>query len=328
MTQPLRFGILGAAGITPAALIDPAAKRDDVELAAVAARDRDRAAAFAETHGISTVHGSYADVIADESIGAIYLPLPISHHAEWAIAALKAGKHLLVEKAFTNNATEARAVAEVAAASGKVCMEAFHNRYHALHAMVKELLPRIGSLTRADAVFSIDFQAGAEDIRFRYETGGGATMDLGCYPVHFLRTILDLEPSVISATHVPADNDPRVDESLTAECLFGDIPSTIHSSLRSAEQAQYAEFTGEKGTLRVDAYIHPHFGNRIQLRLGDDLQELSVPREPTTYEAQLEAFVSATHGADTNLTGPEDSVATMKVLDAMYEAAGLTPRGV
>lgn len=328
MTQPLRFGILGAAAITPAALINPAAQRDDVELAAVAARDGGRAAAFAETHHITTVHETYADVIADDSIEAIYLPLPISHHAEWAIAALEAGKHLLVEKAFTNNTTEARAVAEVAAASGKVCMEAFHNRYHALHATVKELLPQIGRLTRADAVFNIDLQAGAEDIRFRYETGGGATMDLGCYPVHFLRTILDLEPSVISATHVPAENDPRVDESLTAECLFGDIPSTIHSSLRSAEPAQYAEFTGENGKLRVDAYIHPHFGNRIQLTVDGEARELSVPREPTTYEAQLGAFVAAVRGADTNLTGPEDSVATMKVLDAMYEAAGLTPRGV
>lgn len=325
MTPRLRIGILGAAGIAPKALITPAAERPDVEIAAVAARNRDRAVAFAETHGIATVHETYDDVLADESLEAIYIPLPISHHAEWAIKTLQAGKHLLLEKAFTNNVAEARAVAGVAELSGKVCMEAFHNRYHRLHAMAKELLPRIGRITRADADFLIDLGR-TDDIRYRYETGGGATMDLGCYPVHYLRTLLEIEPTVVSATYEPAE-DPRVDESLSAECLFGEIPSTIISSLKSQNVSQTVEFTGEHGSLRVEGYVHPQKGNRIQLTVGGVTEEFSAPEQPTSYAAQLAAFVAAIREGGPNLTNPDDSVATMKVLDAMYEAAGLTVRG-
>ncbi|MEO7556607.1 MAG: Gfo/Idh/MocA family oxidoreductase, partial [Acidimicrobiales bacterium] len=92
---PLRIGVLGAARIAPAALLKPARRVDEVEVAAVAARDRSKAQAFADKHGIPTVHGSYDELIADPGIDAIYNPLPNGLHGRWTIAALEAGKHVL-----------------------------------------------------------------------------------------------------------------------------------------------------------------------------------------------------------------------------------------
>lgn len=325
MSQPLRIGILGAAGIAPTALITPAAGNPDVEVAAIAARDTTRAREFAEEHGIATVHTTYADVVADDSLDAIYVPLPNSHHQHWAIETLRAGKHLLLEKPFTNNTQEAIQVAEVAGESGKVCMEAFHNRYHPIVEMVIDMLPRLGRLERVESAFNINLPQ-SDNIRYLFATGGGATMDLGCYPVHLLRSVLGSEPTVVSATHRPAP-DPRVDEALTAKLVFGDVAATVTSSLLEEVTEQSAIFTGSDGTLRVDGFVHPQNGNQLVLETAAGRKEFTAPTSPTSYEAQLAAFVAAIRHGGPILTGPEDSVATMRVLDAMYLAAGLPLRG-
>ncbi|MEO5919808.1 MAG: Gfo/Idh/MocA family oxidoreductase, partial [Pseudolysinimonas sp.] len=126
----LRIGVLGAARITRDALIRPASEVDDVEVVAIAARDADRAAEAARKHGIPNVHDSYQALLADESIDAVYIPLPNGLHGRWTVAAIEAGKHVLCEKPFTANADEARAVAKVADASGLVVAEAHHSTHH------------------------------------------------------------------------------------------------------------------------------------------------------------------------------------------------------
>src|SRR5262245_15391790 len=107
----LRIGLLGAARITPGAIVKPARDAADVEVVAIAARDRTLADAFAAKHGVPRVFDSYAALLADPDIDAIYNPLPNGLHAEWTIAALDAGKHVLCEKPFTANAMEAEQVA-------------------------------------------------------------------------------------------------------------------------------------------------------------------------------------------------------------------------
>ena len=126
----LRIATLGAARITPAALVKPAREVDGVEVVAVAARDRGRAEKFAAKHGIPRVLDSYDAVVTDPEIDAIYNPLPNGLHGVWTERALAAGKHVLCEKPFTANAEEAQSVADAAAATDRVVMEAFHYRYH------------------------------------------------------------------------------------------------------------------------------------------------------------------------------------------------------
>ena len=110
----LRIGVIGAAKIAPMALVKPAGQVPGVTVAAVAARDPHRAASFAAKHKIRTVHSSYDELLADDTIDAVYNPLPNALHAEWTLKALAAGKHVLCEKPFTSNEAEAREVAEAA----------------------------------------------------------------------------------------------------------------------------------------------------------------------------------------------------------------------
>src|SRR5215212_2503761 len=136
----VRLGVLGAARIAPAAVVKPARNSAEAEVVGIAARDRARADAFATKHGIPRVFDTYADLLADPDIDAIYNPLPNGLHAQWTIAALEAGKHVLCEKPFTANAKEAEDVAAVATRTGLVVMEAFHYRYHPLAARMLEIV--------------------------------------------------------------------------------------------------------------------------------------------------------------------------------------------
>ena len=196
----LRIGILGAARITPSALIKPAQKSDEVVVAAVAARNVSRAQAFAAKHGIARVHDSYEALIADPDLDAIYNPLPIALHGKWTRAAIAAGKHVLCEKPFTANADEAREVAELAAKSGRVVMEAFHYRYHPCASRVEEIIAsgELGKLERVEAHWCF-WMPKFSDIRYNYSLAGGALMDLGCYAVDMVRRFGGSTPEVVSA---------------------------------------------------------------------------------------------------------------------------------
>ena len=137
--EPLRIGVLGAARISELSIIGPAAATG-TRLVAVAARDRARAETFAEAHGIERVHESYADVIADPEVEAIYNPLANSLHAPWNKAAILAGKHVLTEKPFASNATEAAEVRDLARGRSLVLFEGFHYLYHPLMQRLMSLL--------------------------------------------------------------------------------------------------------------------------------------------------------------------------------------------
>ncbi len=187
--KPLRLGVLGAARIAPAAVIKPARDNAEVVVAAVAARDVGRARAFAAKHGIARVHDSYQALIDDPEVDAVYNPLPNGLHGKWTRAALDAGKHVLCEKPFTANAAEATEIADAAAKSDRVVMEAFHYRYHPLALRTEQIIASgaLGKLQRVEATLCFPLPV-FSDIRYSYPLAGGALMDAGCYAVHMVRT--------------------------------------------------------------------------------------------------------------------------------------------
>ncbi|HMC38089.1 MAG TPA: Gfo/Idh/MocA family oxidoreductase, partial [Acidimicrobiales bacterium] len=189
-TTPIRIGCLGAAKIAPAALIKPARRVEGAVVAAVAARDRGRAEAFARKHGIAKVYGSYKELVEAPDVDAVYIPLPNGLHAEWTLAALAAGKHVLCEKPFTANAAESRKVADVAATSDRVVMEAFHWRYHPYAARMLEIIGSgaLGRVQRVEAALVFPLPKWS-DIRWQLDLAGGSLMDAGCYPVSIVRTL-------------------------------------------------------------------------------------------------------------------------------------------
>lgn len=219
----LRIGTLGAAWITPSALIDPAAGRDDVEVRCIAARDRGRAEAFAKEHGIPTVHDGYADVVEDPEIDAVYNALQISGHKEWTIRALEAGKHVLCEKPFAMTEAEAREMIAAAAATDRTTMVNFEFRHtdHRLH--ITRLIEegRIGRPQSATAnlYFARLMSAGGLDWRSQLAMGGGALNEQGSHYFDALRGWMGEITSVYAhiAVHEPLRIDPDTGEHLTSD---------------------------------------------------------------------------------------------------------------
>ncbi len=289
----VRIGILGAARIAPSAVIKPARKVGDATIVAVAARDRSRADAFASKHGIPTVHDSYAALIADPAIDAIYNPLPNGLHAQWTVAALEAGKHVLCEKPFTANTKEAKDVAAVAARTGLVAMEAFHYRYHPLAMRMREIVEsgELGATVRIDTALCFPLPK-FSDIRYQYDLGGGATMDVGCYTVHMARLLGCEEPTVVSAE--ARLRTPDVDRAMRAELAYpSGHTGRITCSMWSSWAIQtYARVNGERGELRVINPTSPQLWHRMRMKVGGEARTEHFPRKPT-YEYQLEAFCAA-----------------------------------
>ncbi len=326
-SRVLKFGTLGAARIAPAGLLAPAAGMASVEVACVAARDRRRAEIFAGEHGIAQVLEDYAHVVA-APVDAIYVPLPPSEHAEWTIRALEAGKHVLCEKPFALCAEEARRMVATAEACDRILMEAFHSRYHPLFARMLEYVESgvLGPILSLEAEFTVAVDA-PENFRRQRALGGGATMDLGCYPIHWLRTLMGHEPEVVSAA-ARADDD-GVDESMTARLAFSNgVEARVHSSMAAdVPRSARIQIRGRDGKLDVSNPLAPQFGNEIRLEQGRDVRTETVEAQ-TSYAHQLEAFADVIDGnSDRLLTGGEDAVANMKVIDAVYAAAGLPSRG-
>jgi predicted dehydrogenase len=322
----LRIGVLGAARITPAALIRPARAVPDATVTAVAARDPGRARRFAARHGVPVVHPDYAAVLADPDIDAVYVPLPNGLHAEWTLAALAAGKHVLCEKPLTANAAQARGVADAAERTGLVVMEAFHYRYHPLMARVRQLLDEgaVGRVRRMRASLCFPLYR-FSDIRYRLDLAGGATMDAGCYPVNLLRFLAGTEPEVVSAN--ARLRSPGVDRAMIARLRFpGGIDAQMVASLWSRRLLGIsAQVWGDAGWLRVFNYIVPSAYHRLTWHGGGRTHRERVPGE-ATYTHQLRAFVAAVRDGAPVPTSARDGVATMAVIDDIYRAAGLEPR--
>ncbi|MEV0247223.1 Gfo/Idh/MocA family oxidoreductase [Nocardia sp. NPDC050712] len=325
-SAPVRIGILGAAAIAPSALVAPARDNPDVVVAAVAARDPGRARAFAAEHGIETVHDSYAALLADPAIDAIYNPLPNGLHGHWTRAAIDAGKHVLCEKPFTANAAEAREIADLAQRSDRVVMEAFHYRYHPLTRRIEQLVAagELGKLQHVEVAFCFPLPK-FSDIRYSWPLAGGATMDAGCYAVHMARTFTGQEPEVVAAQ--AKLRGEHIDRAMRAELRFpGGATGAIRASMWSSDVFRIsARVTGDQGEVRVINPLAPQFFHRFTVKTAAGKHTERFLRRPT-YAFQLDAFTAAVLHGEPVETGPEDSVATMTVIDAIYAAAGLPAR--
>ncbi len=323
----LRIGTLGAARITPSALVRPARQVPEAAVVAVAARDPQRARKFAAKHGIPTVHESYDALLADPAVDAVYNPLPNGLHCEWTLKALDAGKHVLCEKPFTANAAEAERVAAAAEETGLVVMEAFHYRYHPLAQRMKDVVDsgKIGPIRHIETWMCIPLPL-PRDIRYRYDLAGGATMDVGAYAIHTLRLLAGAEPTVTSARARLAS--PEVDRWMTADLGFADgRVGRMTCALWSRTLLKIAvRVTGDDGELRVFNPTGPQFFHRLTVRTKGGVTKEQLGRKPT-YTYQLEAFAAAVLRGAPILTPPADSVANMRVIDDVYRHAGLPIRG-
>jgi predicted dehydrogenase len=327
--EPLRIGVLGASRIADVSIVKPAAATGH-RLVAVAARDPERAGAWASAHGVERVHESYDDLLADPDIEAVYNPLANGLHGQWNIRAAEAGKHVLGEKPSAANADEARRVRDAVVAAGVVFMEAFHFPYHPLFRRVCTLIEdgAVGEIRHIESILRMP-APDESDPRWQLELAGGSTMDLGCYSLaslHLLGRYAGGAPEVVGATARERPGHPGVDESLDIDLHY---PSGATASGGSDMAADDWDFhltvSGSEGEIHVPDFPRPHEDDSLVLVRGGGV-ELEHCGTRSSYTYQLEAFAAAVREGRPVMTDPDVAVANMELVDAAYRAAGLEPR--
>lgn len=330
--EPLRIGTLGASRVAALSIVRPA-RATGHRLVAVAARDLGRATQFATRHGVERVHATYEDLLADPEVEVVYNPLANGLHGPWNLRAIAAGKHVLAEKPFASNATEAREVAVAARAAGVVVLEAFHYPFHPLFQRACALLAdgAVGQIRHVEAILRMPAPP-ESDVRWSLELAGGAAMDLGCYSLHAIRQLglrfLGGEPTVVSATAVTREGRPGVDESLSVELRY---PSGATATGRADMAAPnlwdfHLTVTGTAGVLHVPDYPRPHEDDSLILRRTGEAEVVEHLGSRSSYTYQLEAFAAAVRDRAGLPYDIEDTVPQAELVDAAYRSAGFSPR--
>ena len=327
--EPLRLGILGAARIAPDSIVTPAGLTG-ARLVAIASRDRRRAEAFAAVHGVERVLDSYAEVIADPAVEAVYNPLANGLHGPWNLAALAAGKHVLSEKPFASNADEAAEVRDAGRRAGVVVADGFHYLYHPVTRRLHALLAsgELGELRHVE-VRMVNPAPAPDDPRWSLPLAGGALMDLGCYSLHAHRVLAPLaggEPVLVAARGGERRGLPGVDEWLDADLVFpSGATGLAHCNMAGEAQELTYRIVGSRGEAKVANFILPHRDDRLLVRIGTD-ERVEHLGNRSSYTYQLEAFTAAVRTGAPMPTDSDDAVATMQMIDRVYRAAGFEPR--
>lgn len=316
-----KIGILGAAGIAPNAIIEPARRRADVLVGAVASRNYDVASNYAERHQIPRAHAGYDALLNDPEIDIIYNALPPAAHAEWTIKALAAGKHVLCEKPFAMTAAEASAMVSAADANKRVLMEAFHDRYHPVFLHLLSLKPRLGAIRSLTAEFRVDIPYDPASIRYDPNQGGGALMDLGCYPLHWLRSFMGSEPSVVSASARLCDTG--TDVCIAADLRFPEgVAASLLADLQDPPYRALLRVEAEHGVVELDNPCLPHNGHSFREWLNGSHRVYTLDAG-ATYDYQLAAFLDALANGSALPTGGADAVENMRLIEEIYAQAGV-----
>ena len=327
--EPLRIGVLGAARIATDAIIGPAQELG-ARLVSVAARDRARAADFAEQHGFESVADDYQAVIDDPEVEVVYNPLVNNLHAEWNLRAVAAGKPVLTEKPSAGNAAAARRVRDAARAAGVPVIEAFHQVYHPLMERMLELAAgaEIGELQYVEARMLMPPPA-PSDPRWSAELAGGGLMDVGCYAVQAVRDVAAAVggiPEVLAARAGETEPYSGVDGWLSADFA---LPNGVAAHLESGMTHHRVDFSlrlvGRRGEAFAPNFAKPQVDDRILFTVGAEPREEHCGTR-ASYTYMLEAFTRLVRDGVPMRTDAAQAVEAMALIDELYLGAGLAPR--
>ncbi|MCK2244439.1 MULTISPECIES: Gfo/Idh/MocA family protein [unclassified Crossiella] len=290
--DPLRLGVLGYAGIARRRVLPAVGRTPGIKIAAIASRDKDRAAAATAVFGGCPVHG-YEELLARADVDAVYVPLPAALHAEWVAAALRAGKHVLAEKPLTTDAAGTAELLALAARSGLVLMENIMFVHHAQHAEALALLAdgAIGQVQVFQSCFAIP-PLPPGDIRYQSDLDGGALWDVGVYPLRAASLFLGGSLEVIGAFLTPGARGVDVAGAALLRAAGG-VAAHLTFGFEHAYRSMY-EVWGDEGRLSVEHAFTPPADHRptLHLRRGPDVKEIVL--EPDDQVANtIAAFVAA-----------------------------------
>ncbi|MFH5803794.1 Gfo/Idh/MocA family protein [Alienimonas sp. DA493] len=321
--QKIRWGILGAARIAVNKVIPATKRAANAEVVAIASRRRDAAERAAADLGIARVHGSYEELLADENVDAVYIPLPNDAHVPWSLKALEAGKHVLCEKPLALSADEAQTLVDAAAAYPELkVMEAFMYRLHPQWVRFKELIDggAIGELKSIQSFFSY-YNRNADDIRNDPAKGGGALMDIGCYQISLSRWLFGAEPDRVLG-RIESDPDYKTDRRADGVLDFGRGTSSFTCSTQLVPYQRVNAF-GTEGRVELEIPFNapPDCPCILHLQSGQGGEYGEPTREDLPvadqYTLQAEAFGRAILEDAPVPTPLTDAVANLRVIEAL-----------
>lgn len=320
MTTKLRWGIIGCAGIAINSVIPGIQQSTTGEVVAIASRNREKAEQTAAKLNIPRAYGSYEELLADDEIDAVYIPLPNHLHMEWTIKAAEAGKHILCEKPLALNAEEAQHMVDACERAGVLLAEAFMYRHHPRYEKIAEIINRgeIGELRALHANFTFNNAQDAGNIRFKKEWGGGSIYDVGVYPISAGRLILGEEPEAVTVHAFFSPEHDDVDMMASGLIEYANGISMTFDCGMWAEFRNQLEILGTNGRIEVPSAFVGHADFTVYSN-GTSRKE-TFP-ELNAYTLQADQFAHSIQGRETLRFAPADAVRNMKVVDACLRSA-------
>ena len=321
----IRWGVLSTAKIAREKVI-PATQRSQFgAVEAIASRDLSHAKAVAAQLGIEKAYGSYDELLADPNVDAIYNPLPNHMHVPWSLRALEAGKHVLCEKPIALSVLEAEELVNGAAGYPELkVMEAFMYRFHPQWQAVRQMVRdgRVGQLRTIHTQFSY-YNDDPQNIRNQPGMGGGALMDIGCYPISLSRFLYNAEPERVLG-NIELDSATRVDVLTSAVLEFAEGTATFTCGTLLAPYQRVNVF-GTSGRIEIEIPFNAPADRpcRIWLQTGEE----SGPAEEirfdmcNQYTLQADAFSRAIFDDAPVPTPLTDAIANMRVIERVFASA-------
>ncbi|MBO5551287.1 MAG: Gfo/Idh/MocA family oxidoreductase [Lachnospiraceae bacterium] len=288
----MKMAILGA-GVIAGVMAETIAKMDEVESYAIGSRDKGKAQAFADKYGFAKAYGSYEEMLADPSVELVYIAVPHSHHHQWTIAALNAGKHVLCEKAFAINEKQTREMIELSEKKGLLLAEAIWPRYMPSRQMITEIVERgdIGRLRTISA--NLGYRIDMNERMVRPELAGGALLDLTVYVLNFASMVWGDDIKRISASCVMTDTGVDGQDSVMLEYQDGRMANLFTTMYTLTNRMGL--ICGTDGFIEVQNINNPE---QIRVyspdRNGPELKACyDVPEQITGYEYEVRACIKA-----------------------------------
>ena len=321
MVIEVRWGILSTAWIATDFVIPAMLKSEYCNVVAIASRSEQRAKEVAKQFDISKYYASYQDLLDDPAIDAVYIPLPNHLHVDWAIKALRAGKHVLVEKPIALNSIEAQKLLDESKKHPKLkIMEAFMYKYHPQWIKAKNMIDQgeIGKLKMIQSSFSF-FDDDPNSIVNKKELGGGSLMDIGCYPISISRYLFNDEPKSVSAT---IEYDPKFDVDILSSGIleFEQGSCTFFSAIQLMEN-QYVKIFGTEGYIEFEIPFNPLADKAAKIWLiKEDLKKEIEFEVCDQYTLQADAFSLAVIKNSKVNNNLEDALNNMIVIEKLVES--------
>jgi len=319
--QPIKFGVLGVSGFFQKKIAIPTAKSSLIQWAGIASRSLERSQEAADIYGIATAYGSYEELLADEAIEAVYIPLPNHVHAEWIKKAADAGKHILCEKPLALTAEEAQEAINYADSQGVKVMEAFMYRFHPQWQQVLELIrmKEIGTVQLVQSFFGYN-NTDANNIRNQADKGGGALYDIGCYAVSASRFLVQGEPQRVVSLHT--EHSEFETDVLSSGMLDFGGPRAQFTVATQTFPYQRVTVHGSSGVISIEIPFNTPADVPATVAVTTSVGTREIHTEPTDqYILEFEALARAIREDTPVPTPASDAVNNMRVLDALFESA-------